>query len=112
MSLSVAELSTKASSIPVLRAFGKELDPSPDRLGRLTPTAADTPVSTLREQFHEHGYLWLKGFLDPREVTAFRAYVFRHMEGSGLTAPGSNAAVGLSSGQPPLKDVDRKVMAL
>jgi ectoine hydroxylase-related dioxygenase (phytanoyl-CoA dioxygenase family) len=113
MSLAVAERDVGASSMPRLRAYGRDLDPAPDRLGWLMPTPADRPVRALREQFHEHGYLWLKGFLDPEEVTAFRGYVFRHMDGCGLTAPGSDPALGLSSGQPPRKDlVDRKLMAL
>jgi ectoine hydroxylase-related dioxygenase (phytanoyl-CoA dioxygenase family) len=113
MSLVTTERNSMAGSMPVLHANGKDLDRSPDRLGWLTPTAADTPPTTLRDRYHDHGYLWLKGFLDPQEVTSFRAYVFRHMCDVGLLAPGSEPALGLSSGQAHLKDhADRKLMAL
>jgi ectoine hydroxylase-related dioxygenase (phytanoyl-CoA dioxygenase family) len=113
MSLVTTERNSGAGSMPVLHANGKSLDTSPSRLGRLTPTAADTPVKTLRDQYRDHGYLWLKGFLDPQEVTSFRAYVFKHLDDVGLIAPGSEPALGLSSGQAPRKDkADRKLMAL
>src|SRR4029450_4730633 len=72
-----------------------------------------TPLGVLRRRYEEHGYLWLKGFLDPQEVTSFRAYVFCHLDGCGLVAPGSDPALGLSSGKPPQKgEADRKLMAL
>jgi ectoine hydroxylase-related dioxygenase (phytanoyl-CoA dioxygenase family) len=101
------------SAIQALHANGKTLDPASKRLGRLTPTPADMPLAALRRRYDEHGYLWLKGFLDPREVMSFRAYVFRHMDGCGLVAPGSDPALGLSSGEPPQRaDADRKLMAL
>jgi ectoine hydroxylase-related dioxygenase (phytanoyl-CoA dioxygenase family) len=113
MSLVTAERNSDAGSMPLLHANGKSLDRSPNRLGRLTPTAADTPVETLRDRYREHGYLWLKGFLDPQEVTSFRAYVFKHLDDVGLIAPGSEPALGLSSGQAHQKDkADRKLMAL
>jgi ectoine hydroxylase-related dioxygenase (phytanoyl-CoA dioxygenase family) len=113
MSVSIAERSPPAGSMPNLAANGKTLDPSPRRLGRLTPTAAGTPLAVLRERYEEQGYVWLKGFLEPREVASFRAYVFRHLDDCGLVAPGSDPALGLSSGQRPEKDkADRKLMAL
>jgi ectoine hydroxylase-related dioxygenase (phytanoyl-CoA dioxygenase family) len=109
----IAERNSGAIAMPVLHANGKSLDTAPRRLGWLTPAAAGTPMRALRDRYREHGYLWLKGFLDPEEVTAFRAYVFRHMDDVGLVAPGSEPALGLWSGQPPHKDkADRKLMAL
>jgi ectoine hydroxylase-related dioxygenase (phytanoyl-CoA dioxygenase family) len=109
MSLAMAE----RNPMPVLHANGKSLDTSPGRLGRLTPTAADTALGTLRDRCRDHGYLWLKGLLDPEEVKSFRAYMFEHMDDVGLTAPGSEPALGLSSGQAQQKEkADRKLMAL
>jgi ectoine hydroxylase-related dioxygenase (phytanoyl-CoA dioxygenase family) len=113
MSVLIAERNPGAGSMPVLHANGKSLKTSPDRLGRLTPTAADAPMKTLRERYREHGCLWLKGFLDSEEVKSFRAYVFRHMDDMGLIASGSEPTLGLWSGQAPQKDkADRKLMAL
>jgi hypothetical protein len=113
MSLVTAERNSKAGSMPMLHANGRSLDRSPDRLGWLTPTAADTPMKALRDQYRDHGYLWLKGFLDPEAVKSFRGYVFRHMGDVGLLAPGSDPALGVSLGQSPQKDkADRQLMAL
>jgi ectoine hydroxylase-related dioxygenase (phytanoyl-CoA dioxygenase family) len=113
MPLATAERRADAGPMPVLHANGKDLDTSPQRLGRLTPTAAGTQMATLRRRYSEHGYLWLKGFLDPQEVISFRAYVFAHLADAGLIEPGSDPALGLSSGAPLQKDrADRKLMAL
>ena len=113
MSLVTAERKPRVGSMPLLHADGKSLDTSPDRLGWLIPTAANAPVKTLRDQYRDHGYLWLKGFLDPEAVKSFRAYVFRHMDDVGLLAPGSDPALGLSSGEAPHKSkADRQLMAL
>jgi ectoine hydroxylase-related dioxygenase (phytanoyl-CoA dioxygenase family) len=113
MSIAIAERRSADRAIPPLDACGKILDASPNRLGWLAPTPADTPLARLRERYDEHGYLWLKGFLDREEVLSFRAYVFRHLSDCGLTAPGTDPALGLSSGQPPEKNkADRMLMAL
>lgn len=114
MSLAATEPgSGEARRIVELTAGGKRLDASPRRLGWLTPTAAGTPVNVLRRRFREQGYLWLKGFLDPAEVVSFRRYVFTHLDGTGLVRPGSDPALGLSSGSAPQKDkADRRLMAL
>ena len=105
MSLVTAERNSGAGSMPELHANGKSLDIAPRRLGRLTPTAADTPMKLLRDRFREHGYLWLKGFLDPAEVTAFRTYVFTAY-GQGWPdrtwqRPGAWALVGRDAAQGP-----------
>jgi len=113
MSLVTAERNSGAGGMPVLHANGETLDTSPHRLGWLTPTPAASPMKALRDRYREHGYLWLKGFLDREDVMAFRAYVFAHMRGVGLVAPGSDPALGLWSGRPQEKDkADRKLMAL
>jgi ectoine hydroxylase-related dioxygenase (phytanoyl-CoA dioxygenase family) len=111
MSLHFAEPPSRAGPMPLLHANGKTLDTAPARLGRLTPTPAATPMAELAERYREHGYVWLKGFLDPAEVGAFRAYVFARLD--GLIAPGSDPALGLFSGRAPDKGkADRRLMAL
>jgi ectoine hydroxylase-related dioxygenase (phytanoyl-CoA dioxygenase family) len=100
-------------AMPQLVANGKTLSRAPARMGWLTPTPADLPMAALKERYAEHGYLWLKGFLDPAEVTAFRGYVFRHLAASGLVAPGVDPRQGLSGGSALRKDeADRRLMAL
>ncbi len=81
-----------------LESNGFELSTSPDRLGWLTPTDANVPLSTLKERYQEHGYLWLKGILDRDEVLAFRARFFEAMRDTGLIAAGSDPALGIFSG--------------
>ena len=98
---------------PVLKANGKTLSVAANRLGRLTPTPANTPMGELRARYAEHGYLWLKGFLDPAAVTEFRGYVFRHLADSGLTASDADPREGLAgSGEVDKSLADRRLMAL
>lgn len=96
----------------VLRANGKVLDASPRRLGRLVPTPADRPLAELHEQFRTQGYLWLKRFLDPVVVLDFRRMVFAHLSDTGLLAPGTDPADGISAGDFDRTAADRKLMAL
>ena len=97
----------------LLKAGGKVLDSRAERLGWLTPTPADLPLATLKRQFQEQGYLWLKGLLDPAEVRDFRGYAFRHLAPSGLILAGSDPREGLSGGDRFDKaDADRRLMAL
>jgi ectoine hydroxylase-related dioxygenase (phytanoyl-CoA dioxygenase family) len=55
---------------------GYTLDMTPERLGWLESTDASLPVKELREKYRQNGYLWLKGFLEPDVVLAFREYFF------------------------------------
>lgn len=100
-------------AMPLLVANGKTLSRASDRLGRLRATAAGTPFAALRERYAEDGYLWLKGFLDRRQVMAFRGYVFRHLAESGLVEAGGDWRQGIAGTGPLRKDVaDKRLMAL
>lgn len=108
-----AVMETGHRELPPLVAGGKTLSAAPDRLGRLTPTPAATPMAELRDRYAENGYLWLKSFLDPEEVVAFRGYVFRHLAPSGLIAEASDPRLGLAGpGEPDKREADRRLMAL
>jgi ectoine hydroxylase-related dioxygenase (phytanoyl-CoA dioxygenase family) len=77
---------------------GFTLSTEPHRLGRLQPTDPGRPRAELWEQYRAQGYLWLKGFLDRREVLAFRRRYFAAFRETGLLAPGSDPTEGLYSG--------------
>lgn len=103
----------RAMELPPLTAAGKVLDASPRRLGRLTSSSPREDMEQLRRTLKAQGYLWLRGFLDREAVLDFRAYVFRHLQSSGLLRPGSDPRIGLSSGQPEQRDlVNKGIMAL
>ena len=113
MSAATARLDVAPLSAPTLKANGKTLSVAANRMGRLTPTPANTPMAELRARYAEHGYIWLKGFLDPAAVMAFRGYVFEHLADSGLTAAGVDPQQGISgSGEVDKSLADRRLMAL
>jgi ectoine hydroxylase-related dioxygenase (phytanoyl-CoA dioxygenase family) len=113
MSIALATAELPTTAMPFLVANGKTLSTMPNRLGWLTPTAGDTPVKKVKELYAEHGYVWLKRFLDPTDVLAFRGYVFRHLAGTGLIAPDADPRLGISGTGPVRKDLaDRRLMAL
>lgn len=94
--------------LPRLQAAGKVLKATPDRMARLVPHPAGTPVETLRKTLVEQGYLWLKGFFDRQAVLDFRGYVFSNFADLGLLQPGSDPKLGLFSGDPGPKDLANK----
>jgi ectoine hydroxylase-related dioxygenase (phytanoyl-CoA dioxygenase family) len=113
MSVAVANSFANATPLPPLIAAGKPLMATPDRLGWMIPTPGDTPVKQVKELYAEHGYVWLKRFLDPSDVMAFRGYVFSHLAESGLVAPDTDPRIGTFSGVDIRKDLaDRRLMAL
>lgn len=71
---------------------------TPDLLGRLVPTDPNRPMSALRQQFRQQGYLWLKGILPRDEVMAFRSRFFASLEETGILAAGSTPAEAIFSG--------------
>jgi ectoine hydroxylase-related dioxygenase (phytanoyl-CoA dioxygenase family) len=85
------------SEMPVLRAGGKVLSTAGNRLGYLVPTDPEIGIAAIRERYEEHGYVWLKRFLDPDAVNAFRGWVFGHLAGAGLIEPGSDPRLGLAA---------------
>ncbi|MBB3541770.1 MULTISPECIES: phytanoyl-CoA dioxygenase family protein [unclassified Rhizobium] len=111
-SLALDRGSTQAPAIDLV-ANGKILSTVPNRLGALEPTDPSIGVEAIRRLYHEHGYVWLKRFLDPAAVNAFRGWVFAHLARGGLIAPGSDPMMGLSANAVPDKSqVDRILMSL
>ena len=96
-----------------LVANGKVLSTAANRLGELKPTDPSIGVEAIRRLYHENGYVWLKRFLDPQVVNAFRGWVFSHLARGGLVAPGTDPMLGLSAGTGLDKgQVDRILMSL
>src|ERR1700733_13395507 len=85
------------SGLLPLEANGKTLSMAQNRFGYLQPTDAGTDITTLREQYQEHGYLWLKGFLKPQDVLDFRGWVFRHLMDTGMLQSGADPMIGLAA---------------
>ena len=107
----LAEQSVSGDERLVLRADGRELDAAPARLGRLTPSRPDTPIATLHEQFRAQGYLWLKHFLDPEEVRAYRGRVMSDL-GPDLLRAGNPPGDGVACDAVDRAAVDRRLMAV
>lgn len=106
-------LSETPSGLVPLEANGKILSMAPHRFGYLQPTDAATDIATLRVQFQEHGYLWLKGFLKRQDVLDFRTWVFGHLMDTGLLEPGSDPMIGLAAnGEADKSLADRRLMSL
>jgi ectoine hydroxylase-related dioxygenase (phytanoyl-CoA dioxygenase family) len=106
-------LDEATTALAPLEANGKILSMAPHRFGYLQPTDAATDVATLRAQFQEHGYLWLKGFLKRLDVFDFRAWVFGHLMDTGLLQPGSDPVIGLAAnGDADKLLADRRLMSL
>jgi ectoine hydroxylase-related dioxygenase (phytanoyl-CoA dioxygenase family) len=82
-----------------LESNGYELDSTPERLGRLTPTDPRLPMQALREQYAAQGYLWLKGVLDRDSILDFRRRVFEAFRPSGIVAPDTDAVDGIYAGE-------------
>lgn len=68
-----------------------------NRLGWLTPSDPDESIDTLRQQFAEQGYLWLKGILNRKAVLAFRERYFNSMTDTGLIKDGTAQEDGIFS---------------
>ena len=82
--------------IPLI-SNGYRLSTTPERQGWLTPSDPGQPVKQLWEQFHQQGYLWLRGLLDRADVLDFRRRYFAAFARSGLVAAfilGMGRAVG------------------
>jgi ectoine hydroxylase-related dioxygenase (phytanoyl-CoA dioxygenase family) len=101
------------SNLAPLEADGKVLSMAANRFGYLRPTDAAMPVAALREQYQQHGYVWLKGFLKRQDVLDFRAWVFSHLMETGLLQPGSDPVIGISgNGEADKSLADRRLMSL
>ncbi len=84
--MSSLALNRKQDQVPAvdLVANGKILSTAANRLGGLVPTDPSIGVEAIRRLYHENGYVWLKRFLDPEAVNAFRGWVFAHLARGGL----------------------------
>ena len=91
-----------------LTSNGYTLSSAPNRLGWLCPTSANKPIHTLREQFREQGYLWLKGILDRDEVLSFRRRYFAAFQDTGLIRRDVDAIEGIYDGADENKNLIRK----
>lgn len=106
----VATLAKPNDAALVLRADGRVLDTSPRRLGRLVPSRPGAPIGQLHEQFRAQGYLWLKQFLDPAAVRAYRGDVLSYL---GLVRPGTDPEVGIAVDEiPDRAEIERRLMVL
>ena len=101
---------TSASFKQPLVSNGFELSQSPERLGYLRPTEPGQSIAALREQYEEHGYLWLKRFLDRDAVLAFRRRYFAAFAETRLLAPNSDPVDGIYSGATVQHDAVRKII--
>ncbi|MFI6294721.1 phytanoyl-CoA dioxygenase family protein [Nonomuraea sp. NPDC050790] len=92
----MSTIEASAASTDVLTSNGHRLDPSPRRLGRLEPVpdAERHDRAALRRRLARDGFLFLPGFLDRAEILEFRRYYFAALEGTGVTAPGSDPLLG------------------
>jgi len=95
-------------SLPTLRAGGKTLDATPNRMGWLRPSDPAEPLTTLLARFRHDGYLFLKGFLGRDEVLEQRRRALGHL---GLTEPGTDPRLGVVAKQlPDAGTVNRRLM--
>lgn len=86
------------------------LSAAPERLGQLEPTDPATPMSTLKEQYREQGYLWLKGFFERGEILDFRRHFFEAFAKTGLLQTGSDPAQGIYGGQETRSETQKILM--
>lgn len=91
---------SELSLIAELTSNGFQLANDPGRVARLQPTDPSLNITTLREQYQEQGYLWLKGILDRREVLEFRRRYFDAYRDTELLEPGTDPTDALYSGKP------------
>lgn len=94
--------------IPLI-SNGYVLESTADRLGWLTPSSPDTSIETLRLQYQEQGYLWLKGILDRNEVLSFRRRYFSAFNQTGLLKKDTDPGDGIYSGGSYDKEVAHKM---
>ena len=96
---------------PTLRADGKALDTSPQRMGWLRPSSPDEPFDELKTRFRQDGYLYLKGFLDRTAVLDQRRRAFTHLNLAGLLKLGTDPVLGIAAEAPGDRgEVNRRLM--
>lgn len=80
----------------VLTSNGYVLDESPSRMAELEPVPDRIrhDRDALWERLREHGYLFLRGALDPENSNAFRRYYFKKLAETGLLRAGADPELG------------------
>ena len=87
-----------AVHIDALTSNGYALSTAPNRLGWLTPSDPGASMKSLRAQFDEQGYLWLKGILDRDDVLDFRRRYFAAFADTGLVRCDIDPGEGIYDG--------------
>ncbi|WP_026554648.1 phytanoyl-CoA dioxygenase family protein [Arthrobacter sp. 35W] len=92
----------------MITSNGYVLDESEHRMGALepVPAAARGDRDALWGRLRRDGYLYLKGQLAASMVNEFRRYYFQALEGTNVTAAGTDPALGLGAQE----DVDRAAL--
>lgn len=87
---------TTISALPVLRSLGRELDPSPERLGYVTASndILDHPAA-LRDRLERDGYLYIRNFFDPELILAARRSIFERAAREGKLDPAYDLMEGI-----------------
>ena len=91
-----------------LTSNGYTLSSAPNRLGWLKPSDPAASMQSLREQFQEQGYLWLKGILDRDNVFDFRRRYFAAYRDTGLVRRDIDPGEGIYAGAKEDKSLIRK----
>lgn len=92
-----------------LASNGYTLSGAPNRLGWLTASTPSQSMDSLRAQFHDQGYLWLKGILDRDEVLDFRRRYFSAFKETGLVRCDIDPGEGIYDGANLDKNLIRKL---
>ena len=90
-------LAASDGALPTLRADGKVLETSPNRMGWLHRSDPAEAFETLVARFRRDGYLFLEGFLDRNEVLGQRRRALSHLNLSGLLEPGTDPVLGIAA---------------
>lgn len=81
---------------PPLQSRGHDLDPSAARFGFLKDSSAFRgDINAIRARFEEDGYIYLKGFFDPRMIERARRSVFQKLALDGFLDPAHDMMEGV-----------------
>ncbi|MDZ7991455.1 MAG: phytanoyl-CoA dioxygenase family protein [Nostoc sp. EfeVER01] len=78
-----------------LMSNGFPLSMDTNRLGWLNSSDITSSIATLKQQYQEQGYLWLKGLLDTKKVMEFRYLFLTKCKRLGLLKEGSLTEDGI-----------------
>ncbi|MDI1489164.1 MAG: hypothetical protein OHK93_008442 [Ramalina farinacea] len=78
-----------------LTVKGIKGDIDDQHIGRLRPTPKDAPLSELKQQLDEDGYLFIKNLIPRDDVLHVRQKYFEHYSPTGILLPGTNPVDGV-----------------